>query len=725
MPLKGVFFDRTAHWVLLFSLPVAASDLSQSFTYQGRFYNAAGTSPLADVVDLVLDIYDPSGTCLLYQEQQPNIDLTGTNGLFAVQVGSQLGDTKRSVTDPGLTMAKVFANSSTPIRSAGASCSSGYTPVAGDTRFLRVTVTPHSTLVPSTLVPDQVIGSSSGSLVAQTLEGVGASGFIQAAPSVSGQGNVSLDNLKTLTGGVSTDASTLHSHDSLYVKLSGGGASSYLGSGIAFTTGTLGVGTAVPTADIGLGGTTSRTIRVERNTVAESAGSDLILSAGGAASGGTDQSGGNLILSSGTATGAGGSGIQFNTASSGATGTADRTSTAKMVLTSEGRLGVGTTSPSSQLEINSTSASTKAQVIRGATSQSGNLFELQNSSGSVLSYFDSSGDLTLRSDPTSSMQPATKQYVLSLLSSSGVTSFNTRSGPVTLSSGDVTTSLGYTPVNRAGDSLTGPLILAADPTSSLGAATKQYVTSLLSSKQPVGNYLTGLSGDVSASGTGSVISTVTSVGGSTAATIHSAEGLANGATDSNTASTLVKRDASGNFSAGSVTATLLGNVTGDLTGNVTGNLTGSVTGAASSNILKAGDSMSGLLLLSGDPSASLGAATKQYVDTGLGTKQNGLGYTPLNKAGDTLSGNLGMAVSTTLGLGAYTTLQESTLTSTLSAGDIGKTWYNSTGNVIKYWDGSAAQSLGISGAGLQNFNGLGVSSQISCNRQFWNLTCIF
>ena len=43
------------------------------------------------------------------------------------------------------------------------------------------------------------------------------------------------------------------------------------------------------------------------------------------------------------------------------------------------------------------------------------------------------------------------------------------------------------------------------------------------------------------------------------------------ATDSNTASTIVERDGSGNFSAGTITADLTGNVTGDVTGDVTGN----------------------------------------------------------------------------------------------------------------------------------------------------------
>ena len=49
------------------------------------------------------------------------------------------------------------------------------------------------------------------------------------------------------------------------------------------------------------------------------------------------------------------------------------------------------------------------------------------------------------------------------------------------------------------------------------------------------------------------------------------------ATNSNTASTIVKRDGSGNFSAGTITAALTGNVTGNLTGNVTGNVTGTVS----------------------------------------------------------------------------------------------------------------------------------------------------
>jgi hypothetical protein len=57
------------------------------------------------------------------------------------------------------------------------------------------------------------------------------------------------------------------------------------------------------------------------------------------------------------------------------------------------------------------------------------------------------------------------------------------------------------------------------------------------------------------------------------------------ATSTNTASKVVARDASGNFSAGTITA--------NLTGNVTGSVSGNVTGSASLNVAKTGDTMTG------------------------------------------------------------------------------------------------------------------------------------
>jgi len=66
--------------------------------------------------------------------------------------------------------------------------------------------------------------------------------------------------------------------------------------------------------------------------------------------------------------------------------------------------------------------------------------------------------------------------------------------------------------------------------------------------------LPALSGDVTTSA-GSAATTVALVGGATAANVAAGTTLANAATSANTASAIVKRDASGDFSAGVITAT--------------------------------------------------------------------------------------------------------------------------------------------------------------------------
>src|SRR6476620_777212 len=119
-----------------------AGDSNPSFTYQGRFLNAEGTETLNEVVDIVLGIYDPSGACLLYEEIHEGIDLSSTQGVVSLSVGSLTGSTSRSPRDPGLPMAKVFANISGQIRPANSKeCNGGYSPQSTEGRKLRVSVT--------------------------------------------------------------------------------------------------------------------------------------------------------------------------------------------------------------------------------------------------------------------------------------------------------------------------------------------------------------------------------------------------------------------------------------------------------------------------------------------------------------------------------------------------------------------------------------------------------
>ncbi|MFV3409014.1 tail fiber domain-containing protein [Bdellovibrio bacteriovorus] len=76
----------------------------------------------------------------------------------------------------------------------------------------------------------------------------------------------------------------------------------------------------------------------------------------------------------------------------------------------------------------------------------------------------------------------------------------------------------------------------------------------IASSAGAGGTITALTGDVTASGNGTVSATVNSVGGSSAANINTATVAANAATNLNTASTIVKRDGSGNFAAGAISA---------------------------------------------------------------------------------------------------------------------------------------------------------------------------
>jgi hypothetical protein len=69
--------------------------------------------------------------------------------------------------------------------------------------------------------------------------------------------------------------------------------------------------------------------------------------------------------------------------------------------------------------------------------------------------------------------------VTTALGYSPVQSFNTRTGTVTLLSADVLSALGYTPANKAGETFTGPVILNDDATDPLGAVTLQQMAAAI------------------------------------------------------------------------------------------------------------------------------------------------------------------------------------------------------------------------------------------------------
>lgn len=85
--------------------------------------------------------------------------------------------------------------------------------------------------------------------------------------------------------------------------------------------------------------------------------------------------------------------------------------------------------------------------------------------------FDGAANVSLASTlATVNLAPQTDTFRKVTVNGKGLV---TATSPVV--SNDITTSLGYTPVNKAADTMTGTLTLAADPVNSLEAATKSYV----------------------------------------------------------------------------------------------------------------------------------------------------------------------------------------------------------------------------------------------------------
>ena len=219
------------------------------------------------------------------------------------------------------------------------------------------------------------------------------------------------------------------------------------------------------------------------------------------------------------------------------------------------------------------------------------------------------GFLSLHADPTAAMHAATRQWVLAQIA---------------------TGAIGFTPVNRAGDTMTGLLRLSAAPTLADHATTKAYVDALVTAAAIKTALLT-----VDGSGSGIDADLLDGQDGAYYADIASRLGfspvnkagdtmlglltLSGAPTAANHAATKIYVDG---LVAASALLTKILTVDGAGSG-LDADLLDGQDGAFYVNIAarlgftpvnKAGDTMGGLLTLSGNPSNNLHAAPKQYVD---------------------------------------------------------------------------------------------------------------
>jgi hypothetical protein len=200
----------------------ALNESPQTFTLDGKLYQTGSQTPLLDgSAKITVQILDPTGQCLLYEEQQ-TVDTRNSDGYFTIHVGSATGATKRTINDPGRTMNQIFQNITgiTANSVPGQTCAGGtYSPAVGAIRYFRLTVTPSATNVADRLTPDLVFDSVPSAIVAQSVQGLERSNILQvynSGSTVLTQANLealfttpAYTNLQAILGGnfIKTDGS--------------------------------------------------------------------------------------------------------------------------------------------------------------------------------------------------------------------------------------------------------------------------------------------------------------------------------------------------------------------------------------------------------------------------------------------------------------------------------------------------------------------------------------
>lgn len=611
-------------------------------TYQGRIIRADGSPIESPNVTVTVQIKSPgSENCLLFQETH-SLDMTNSKGVFSLSIGA--GTRVSSSIDGGFSMAQIFANRAVAIGPLPA-CDFGstYTPNTADSRKLIISFNDGSGV--------QTLESQTMAFVPYSIEANQISGF-------------DANHLLRVDGTIATPLNAAEYTE--LTKLIGGLSTQYTKSN------QLG-GANLPALTNGqsLRWNGSAWEGFSAGTVVNSIQAGTGLSANGTAGGTLTSSGTLALTATGVTPGTYGAAAAIPQLQIDAQGRV--VSASEVALTS-----VASFSGNLAGDVTGTQTGTSVDRIRGTrvsttTPATDQVLKFDGTewSPSVLAIADVRNSmgiaqipLTCTSGETMTWDSINDKLVCSPISLAAAT----------LTSAQVTDALTYTPVNKAGDTMSGALAL---PSGGLSVGTSELTvvggnvgvnTAAPQTKLDVsgavrfgmdatacsatiagaqrynggvmeycngtswiaygasGAGVMGLSGDVSASGSGTVVATVNQVGGVSAADLASGANLANAATDSNTASSIVKRDASGNFTAGTVTANLVGNVAGTLTGNV-------------ATLTTKGD----LLSSDGTANTRLAVGTDGQILSADSTQPSGLKWTA-NLAGAATDANVASAI---------------------------------------------------------------------------------
>ncbi len=499
--------------VLFFlAFPLGAWAGPQYLTYEGYIETSAG-APVTYAVNMKFQIKSPSN-CVLYEEIQ---SVTPALGHFSAKVGTGTRSFPTTFSD----MSALFSNQTAIL---GSTCT--YNPAVDDARSLAVQIEDSPSIF--VVIANFNLGSTAQAFNADRVEGYKASQLLKFSSSTTTAELAASDysNLVALLNGTTTQYVQPSSAATFTNTITFSNAPQFSGTPTAGNdlTNKTYVDTAVLGAlpNVGTAGTYYKVTTDVKGRVTSGASS---LVAADIPS--LDAS----KVSSGTFGGAVGFNTTGNLYSTGTVtgGTVSATNLRIYNGVNYVQLSANTMSGNLNLVLPGTDG-TVGQVLK--TDGAGNLGWVAASSGSVTgvtatSPLVSSGGVT----PNISLAQATGA-VPGYLAAADFNAFNSKLGtsstfagdvsgvynalsvdklkgtPITiaslvsgnflkfngsgwvnsnLASGDVTTALGYTPVNKAGDSMSGILILSADPAANLDASSKQYVDS--STATAAANYI--------------------------------------------------------------------------------------------------------------------------------------------------------------------------------------------------------------------------------------------
>lgn len=198
---KHSIFIFTILFIPLQNFAVEVS-LPHYLNFDGQLLDNSN-NPIGSATSVTFEIYDPSGTCLLYDETQTITP--DANGEFSTKIGPATGNTSSS-NDGNLSWEMIFKNDGQLRGIVATYCPAGYNPAANHGRKLRVTIGANPALT-----PDYTLAPVPMATVAETLQGKRAADFILANPSSfvsTHNGDFQLNNQSSLNLGNAVNPST-------------------------------------------------------------------------------------------------------------------------------------------------------------------------------------------------------------------------------------------------------------------------------------------------------------------------------------------------------------------------------------------------------------------------------------------------------------------------------------------------------------------------------------